>query len=362
MFVYVWLVLVFFIGAAVGSFLNVCIARLPLEKSILWPGSRCGACFQHIRWYDNLPLVSYWILRGRCRTCGAAFSPRYFVVELLTGLAFAGLFYLEVVSNIHGWPERGQFWAIRQGIFPWQWWAGYCFHTVLFCFLFVAAMCDLAGREVPLSLTLTGTFVGLVGSVLFPWPWPWAPEEALRNLPPAQQQALNGPWWNLMVQIPTGLYVWPVWGPVPEWLGPWGGWRLGLATGLAGMLAGTLLMRAVGFLFGTGLGREALGLGDADVMMMAGAFLGWQPIVIAFFVSAIPGLAFGIVQVVVRRDNTLPFAPSLALGILITMLGWRWMPPHLQLLFFDPVILLCLAGAGAGFMLFSSYAIRLTKR
>src|SRR5579871_6075873 len=88
-------------GAIVGSFLNVCIYRIPREKSILWPGSHCGRCLQPIRWYDNVPLLSYWILRGRCRNCGASYSMRYFLVELLTGAAFAGLFYLEAMRNVH---------------------------------------------------------------------------------------------------------------------------------------------------------------------------------------------------------------------------------------------------------------------
>ena len=123
MMMYYWLFTVFVLGAAMGSFLNVCVSRLPLEKSILWPGSRCGSCFQRIRWYDNLPLLSYLWLRGRCRTCGARFSPRYFLVELFTGLGFAALFYAEVVTNIHGWPGRGQDWNIAHGYYPWQWWA-----------------------------------------------------------------------------------------------------------------------------------------------------------------------------------------------------------------------------------------------
>src|SRR5437762_12153215 len=107
MLTYFWLFLVFVVGLVVGSFLNVCVARLPLEKSLIWPGSRCGHCLQRVRWYDNLPLISYLVLRGRCRTCGAHFSARYFFVELLTGLGFLGLFYAEVVANIHGWPANG---------------------------------------------------------------------------------------------------------------------------------------------------------------------------------------------------------------------------------------------------------------
>src|SRR5262245_48915096 len=93
------LLLSFVIVAIVGSFLNVCVYRLPQEKSLWWPGSRCGNCLQPIRWYDNLPLLSYWWLSGHCRTCDAKFSVRYFLVELLTGLLFAGLFWLEVIEN-----------------------------------------------------------------------------------------------------------------------------------------------------------------------------------------------------------------------------------------------------------------------
>src|SRR5260370_21869929 len=98
----VWLILVFVLGTMLGSFLNVCVHRIPFyERSIFWPSSRCGHCYQPIRWYDNLPLVSYWLLRGRCRKCGARFSIRYFLVELFTGLLFTGLFYLSIIANIH---------------------------------------------------------------------------------------------------------------------------------------------------------------------------------------------------------------------------------------------------------------------
>src|ERR1700680_4715959 len=86
-----------------GSFLNVSIARLPLEKSLLWPNSRCGACLQPIRWYDNLPIISYLWLRGRCRTCGQSYSVLYLLVELGTALGFVALFWLEVIDNVHHW-------------------------------------------------------------------------------------------------------------------------------------------------------------------------------------------------------------------------------------------------------------------
>src|SRR5262245_10585159 len=115
----IWLGVVFVLGAAVGSGLNVCIVRVPYEKSILWPGSHCGNCFQPVRWYDNIPLVSYWVLRGRCRCCGATFSMRYFLTELFTALSFVAVFYLDVILNVHdvqAFRRNGPGWRIEFGV------------------------------------------------------------------------------------------------------------------------------------------------------------------------------------------------------------------------------------------------------
>src|SRR5262245_42801034 len=76
----------FVFGALIGSFLNVCIYRLPLQQSVAFPASHCMACSTPLAWYENLPLISYLLQRGHCRTCGASFSIRYFVVEFLTAL------------------------------------------------------------------------------------------------------------------------------------------------------------------------------------------------------------------------------------------------------------------------------------
>lgn len=359
MFLYIWLPFVFLLGAAVGSFLNVCIARLPLEKSVLWPlGSRCGHCFQPIRRFDNIPLLSYWWLHGRCRTCGARFSVRYFVVELLTALGFAGLFYLEVIVNVHRFDIiEDRRWAMAWGIIPWQCWIVFSFHAILFSFLIAAAFCDLAHREIPLSITVPGTFLGLAGAVLWPWPWPYTPVEALQGIQPGQ------PWWFLPwgVTPKSGLYPWPVWGPLPDWLQPGGNWQTGLATGLAGVLAGTFLLRVVRFLFSTGLGVEALGLGDADLMMMAGSFLGWQPVVVAFFIGVFVGLFLGIGQLVFRGDNALAFGPALAIGVVLTCLGWYWIGPRVQPLFFNDMLVIGVAVVSCIFMLAASYLLRLMR-
>jgi len=77
-------------GAVIGSFLNVCIYRLPLGRSVVWPGSACAGCGRQLAWYENIPVLSYAALGGRCRTCRMAISPRYPIVEALTGAMFAG--------------------------------------------------------------------------------------------------------------------------------------------------------------------------------------------------------------------------------------------------------------------------------
>ncbi|HLW66490.1 MAG TPA: prepilin peptidase [Gemmataceae bacterium] len=356
------LVIVFILGSIIGSLLNVCIARLPREKSIAWPGSRCGKCFQPIRWYDNLPLLSYWILGGRCRTCKARFSIRYFLIELLVGVAFVGLFYLEVIRNQHEMPEfRNAVRDLQFEPFSWQNRAYFLFflhRAVLFCLLLTAALCDLEDRTIPLSVTLPGTLIGLIFAIAFPWPWPNPPAQAM-PLPLVRSASLNQ-WSMMMGPVKPGLYPWPVWGPPPTGL-PAGSWQLGLFTGLAGALAGTFLLRAVKFLFEKGLGKEALGLGDADLMMMVGAFLGWQVVVIAFLVGAVASLFLALPQLIFRGDNSLPFGPGLAVGTLITWLCWKWIGPELQPLFFNDVLLLILFG-GSGMMLFSLALLMRTFR
>lgn len=82
------LIVVFIFGAVVGSFLNVCIYRLPRKKSIVYPSSACPACEKPIRFYDNIPLVSYLVLKGKCRDCSARISFRYFLIELITAVVF----------------------------------------------------------------------------------------------------------------------------------------------------------------------------------------------------------------------------------------------------------------------------------
>jgi leader peptidase (prepilin peptidase)/N-methyltransferase len=342
-----WLTFAFVFGLAVGSFLNVCVARLPYEKSLLWPGSRCASCLQPIRWYDNLPVVSYLVLRGRCRTCGASFSIRYLLVELFTGLAFLGLFYLEMVANCLGLPMIARLHDFFPGGVEVEALPVFIHHAILLSFLIVTSLCDLADMEIPLSVTLSGTFVGLVLCAFFPWPYP----SLLADVKPGAP---------LAAPLPPGVYSWPVWYPLPAWL-PAGSPQLGLATGLAGALAGMVLLRGVRYLFGLGRGIEGLGVGDADLMMMAGAFVGWQVVVAAFFVSVLPALFFAIARLAIHGSQDLPFGPSLATGVMITVLCWPAIGEYLRMLFFSPEILLPIFVLGGLGLLFISFVLRLLR-
>ena len=356
-----WLTMVFLLGAGMGSFLNVCAHRLPYEKSVLWPGSRCPSCYQAIRWYHNLPLLSYWMLRGRCRYCGAPFSIRYFLVELFTGLAFAGLFYLEIQRNTLDIPylasEPRRFDITHGLIGPLQQprlWLIFAFHATLVSFLIVASLCDLQHMEIPLTVTLTGTLIGLIGSMLLAWPYPNPEVSITVPRPPLPGMPVEMP------RLPHGVYPWPVWYPLPSWL-PQGSWQLGLVTGLAGALAGMIVLRAVRFLFGLGRGIEGLGVGDADLMMMAGAFVGWQPILMAFFLGVFPALVFGLIQLFFRGGQEMPFGPSLAVGVVLSLLLWPGLGNYYRPLFFNAQTLGLLAGAGAVFLLVTSFLLRLIR-
>ncbi len=137
-------VFLFAIGAAVGSFLNVCIARLPAGVSIVRPGSHCPSCRQPIKWYDNVPLVSYCLLRGRCRACGSRISPVYPAVEAVSAT-------LAVLV------------AGRFGL-GWQWLAYFAFSAAL---LAVTAI-DWRHQIIPDSISLPGILVGFGYSFFSP--------------------------------------------------------------------------------------------------------------------------------------------------------------------------------------------------
>lgn len=133
-----------FAGLAVGSFLNVCIHRLPLKQSVVHPGSRCPSCGYELRWYDNLPVLSYVLLRGRCRSCRQGISLQYPVIEVITAVVFLAHWYAFGPTALL---------AAR---------------LVFGCALIVLFMIDLEHQILPDVITLPGIVIGLALSFALP--------------------------------------------------------------------------------------------------------------------------------------------------------------------------------------------------
>jgi leader peptidase (prepilin peptidase)/N-methyltransferase len=354
----VWVMWVFMVGCACGSFLNVIIARMPYDKSIIWPSSRCFSCYHKISFSDNLPIVGYLRLRGRCRHCGTKFSSKYFWIEVLTGLAFAGLYVLEIVLQNTNWGKplyycpglRYSSFLGTEVIPPWQTWVFFFHHGLLLAILIACAGIDAGHRIIPPLITYSGTVAGIVLSTLLPWPWP----NALSTVPELPQFPFPAENWadiRLIGAIPTGVMPYPFMGPPPSWA-PAGSPLLGFLNGVIGAAVGMLVGRGIKFMFEVGFGQEALGLGDADLLMCIGAFMGWQVAALALPVGAFVALAVVIPLSVyrflrrrpVRAD--LPFGPGIAAGAITTWLLWRWIGELVRIPSFDMIYL----GVGVGVM------------
>ena len=135
------------LGLAVGSFLNVCIYRLPLEQSLLFPGSRCMTCNRSLAWYENVPVVAWLVLRGRCRTCHTGIPAVYPLVEAFTGAMFVGAAWY-----------YGPGWLLFSRL-------------LLGCSLVVLFFIDLHHRILPNVITVPGTIVGFMLSFVTPPGW-----------------------------------------------------------------------------------------------------------------------------------------------------------------------------------------------
>ncbi len=136
--------LVFLFGSALGSFLNVCVYRIPREQSVITPRSRCPHCETPIAWYDNLPILSYLFLRGQCRRCHTTISPRYIIIEALTGVLFLALWL------IHGWSAVTPLYMLA--VFG----------------LLLATFVDLEHMIIPDRVSIGGMLLGLMLSAAFP--------------------------------------------------------------------------------------------------------------------------------------------------------------------------------------------------
>ncbi len=227
--------LVFLFGLVIGSFLNVCIARLPEDESIVTPGSRCPSCKKPIKAYDNIPLVSWMLLRGRCRYCQARISVWYPVVELLTALIFVWCYQAFGVSVV------GLKWVFFS------------------CLVVVLTVTDLRTRLLPDAVTWTGFGIGLAFSAASP------PQNGIAT--------------DLLYRLLHRLLPAPV---------------LGVTDALVGAAFGSLFLLLVGRLYKVWRGREGMGLGDVKMMAMVGTFLGLRDTFFTILLGTVLGSVIGL--------------------------------------------------------------------
>jgi leader peptidase (prepilin peptidase)/N-methyltransferase len=251
----------FAIGLCLGSFLNVCILRIPEDRSLWSPPSACPVCGTAIAWHDNVPVLSWLVLRARCRSCHTPISPMYPLIELLMGLLAWLLFRRFVPTPAH---------VDAANLAAWTVYTGFVFLVLL------AAYTDLRTRIIPELASL------------------WA--------------------------IPIGLGA----AALLEGLGYHGWLAIGWRASVLGALLGGASMGGLALIWRALFGREGLGNGDVRLVAMMGAFLGplpglWMVLLLGSFLGAFAGL---LALSVLRRSAFMPFGPSLsAAGILYVLYG-----------------------------------------
>ena len=316
---------VFVLGAIAGSFLNVCVYRIPKHqyvwpalKGLYSPPSTCPRCRTRISWRDNIPIFGWLLLRGRCRQCRMWISPRYPAIELLNALLFLTLYWCEIPD---GWPVKVAASSVFAEIGP-QTIPGlgdlspltflhlrYFYHLVLIESLMVASFIDFDSREIPDASTLPAMAVGLIGGLLI----------ARVHIVPL--------WWQNPPQIFTFTRLfWPEWDTgdwahSPDWFTTWPHLH-GLLVSAVGLLVAGGVTWGVRLLGHFVLRREAMGFGDVILMAVIGSFLGWQPALMAFVLApafAIAGLPF---QLLSKRERYIPYGPYLSLGALAVLMAF----------------------------------------
>ena len=221
---------------------------MPLDQSIVSPGSHCPKCEKPIAFYDNVPILSYFLLGGKCRACKVKISPRYFIIELINAAAWLGL-----------WKMFGLTPFFAAG-------------AILFSILLAVTVTDLETGLIPDKLSLPGMLAGLILSSVWP--------------------ALHGQtvWYHGSLQSALGL------------------------------LAGGGILYGVGMLGNAMFRKESMGGGDIKLLAMIGAFLGWEKIILVFFMSPFPALPFALFARWFRKEDTIPFGPFLAVAGLVGFL------------------------------------------
>ncbi len=255
------LVIVLIFGLVTGSFLNVCIVRIPRGRSIAKPASHCPACKEPIRYYDNIPIISFLFLRGKCRKCGEPISWRYPIVELMNGF-----FYVWIVREFGFGGETVLVMAL-------------CSALIVITFI------DYDHQIIPDIITLPGMLVGL-------------------SLAP--------------------FFMYPLAAPLPFHLGsllPHAGlYFTAFLNSLIGLLLGAAPLFVIGLIWEKLRHVEAMGGGDVKLMGMVGSFIGWKGALLTIMIGALAGSIVGILLIVLKRhkmEKVIPFGPFLAIGAII---------------------------------------------
>jgi len=252
--------LAFVFGLLIGSFLNVCIHRWPRGRSVVKPRSHCVRCRKPIAWYDNIPVLSYLLLGGRCRHCGRHISARYPTVEMLTGLLFL--------------------WFV--------WKLGLTAAAAKFCvfaaILIALVFSDLEKRLLPDELTLGGTLVGL----------------AFSPFVPLRDESAMGLFWLFGLELNLR-------------------WQ-SVGAALVGALVPAIFLWGGGWLYFKIRHREGLGLGDVKLMVMVGAFLGLQASLTTLLVGSLVGSIVSLAYIKLTKKDAdtyqLPFGTFLGFAAL----------------------------------------------
>jgi leader peptidase (prepilin peptidase)/N-methyltransferase len=262
-------ILAFVFGLLIGSFLNVCIHRWPRGRSVVTPRSHCVRCRKPIAWYDNIPVISYILLRGRCRYCARHISARYPTVELLTGVLFFGFIWkLGLTASAYKM-------------------------CVLAAILIALVFSDLEKRILPDELTLGGALVGIAFSAFVP-----VKDEAALGLLWLMGFDMSGRWQSIGVSV-------------------------------MGAVLPAFFLWAGGWLYLKIRHREGLGLGDVKLMIMVGAFLGLQGALATLLVGSLAGSLISLIYIKLAGKDAdtyqLPFGTFLGLaGLAITIYTTFW--------------------------------------
>jgi len=259
----------FAFGSIVGSFLNVVIHRVPNEESIVFPNSSCPKCKTAIKPYDNIPMVSWLMLGGKCRSCKAPISARYPAVELLTGVIFALVF-----------------WQIGLNAFlP----VAFVFAAVMVSLIFI----DAGHMILPNAITYPLFAFAILVRLVYPL-------------------AFGTEYFSDMQYAPA------------TWMIGYPAWSVSLASALVGALAGGGSLWLVGELWKRLRGVEAMGLGDVKMMLGVGALLGWRLTLLSIFLGAFSGALIGIIVIAKQKDRDMqaqvPFGIFLGTGSLLALL------------------------------------------